>query len=66
MNWARLLPSAEYVYNNSRSSSTKIILFKVLYSYNLKLQIDLFSVKDSISSEKAPAALNQITRLTEL
>jgi hypothetical protein len=66
MNWARLLPSAEYAYNNSRSSSTKITLFKALYSYDPKLQIDLPSTKDSTITREALAALNQITRLTKL
>jgi hypothetical protein len=66
INWARLLPSAEYAYNNSRSSSTKITPFKALYSYNPKLQIDLPSTKDSTITREAPAALNRITRLTEL
>ena len=65
MNWAGLLPSAEYAYNNSRSSSTKIIIFKALYGYDLKLRIDL-STKDSTIKREAPAALGRITRLAEL
>jgi hypothetical protein len=66
MNWARLLPSAEYAYNNSRSSSTKITPFKALYGYDPELRIDLPSTEDSTITGEAPAALDRITRLTEL
>ena len=41
MNWAKLLPSAEYVYNNSQSSITKTTPFMALYSYYPKLQFDI-------------------------
>jgi hypothetical protein len=37
LNWAKLLLSAEYTYNNSRSSSTKITPFKALYGYDPEL-----------------------------
>ena len=57
MNWARLLPSAEYAYNNSRSSSTKMTPFKALYGYDPELQVDL-STKDSTIKRKTPAALD--------
>jgi hypothetical protein len=66
LNWAKLLPSAEYVYNNSRSSSTKITLFKALYSYNPELRIDLPSTKDSTKKEEVLAAYNRITHLSKL
>ena len=66
INWARLLPSAEYAYNNSRSSSTKITPFKALYGYDPELRIDLPSAEDSTTPGEAPAALDRITRLTEL
>ena len=49
MNWARLLPSAEYVYNNSRSSSTKITPFKALYGYDPELRVNL-STEDSTTA----------------
>jgi hypothetical protein len=65
LNWAKLLSSAEYVYNNSRSSSTKITLFKALYSYNPKLRINL-STKDSTNKEEVPAARDRITYLNKL
>ena len=65
MNWARLLPSAEYAYNNSRSSSTKITLFKALYGYDPELRIDL-STKDSTDTGGVPAARDRIIRLSQL
>jgi len=46
MNWAKLLPSAEFTYNNSRSSSTKMTPFKALYGYDPDLRIDI-SPEDS-------------------
>jgi len=60
------LPSAEFAYNNSRNSSTKITLFQALYRYNPELQIDITSAKDTATKGEAPAAHNQITCLTEL
>ena len=53
MNWAKLLPSIEFVYNNSRSLSTKITPFMALYSYNPELRID---VVDTITIGEALAA----------
>jgi hypothetical protein len=66
MNWARLLPSAEFAYNNSQNSSTKITLFQALYRYDPELQFDITSTKDTTSKGEALVAHNQITRLTEL
>jgi hypothetical protein len=66
MNWTRLLPSAEYIYNNNRSSSTKITLFKVLYNYNPELRIDLFNTKDSTIIREIPIVLDRIIRLIKL
>ena len=53
MNWAKLLPSAEFVYNNSRSSSTKITPFMALYDYNLELRVN---VVDTITTGEILAA----------
>jgi hypothetical protein len=66
MNWARLLPSAEFAYNNSRSSSTKITPFRALYGYDPELRVDITSAEDTASKGEAPAAHDRITRLTEL
>jgi hypothetical protein len=63
MNWAKLLPSAEYAYNNSYSSSTKITPFMALYGYNPELRID---IGDTVNQGEAPAARDRILRLQEL
>ena len=58
MNWARLLPSTKFAYNNSQNSSTKITLFQALYRYDPELQINITSTKDITSKGEAPAAHN--------
>ena len=63
MNWAKLLPSAEFAYNNSRSSSTKITPFMALYGYNPELRID---VADTVIAREALAARDRVVRLQEL
>ena len=65
MNWAKLLPSAKFTYNNSRSSSTKMTPFNALYGYDPDLRIDT-SPKDSAIKGEALAAYDWIIRLTEL
>jgi transposase InsO family protein len=66
MNWSRLLGGAEYAYNNSRSSSTKITPFQALYGYDPDLRIDINSAADSATKGEAPAAYERIIRLHEL
>ena len=69
MDWAKLLLSTEFVYNNSRSVSTRMSPFKALYSYNPNLRTDLqtnTSPEDSVSRGEAPVVYDRIARLTEL
>ena len=73
MDWAKLLPSAEFAYNNSRNVSTRMSPFKALYGYDPDLWTTLrtelrtdTSPEDSASRGKVLAAYNRITRLTEL
>ena len=65
MNWAKLLPSAEFTYNNSRSSSTKMTPFNALYGYDPDLRIDI-RPEDSATKGEVPVAHDRITRFTEL
>jgi hypothetical protein len=60
------MPSAEFVYNNSRSSSTGLTPFRALYGYDPEFRIDITSAEDSTSKGEAPAAHDRIIRLTEL
>ncbi len=66
MNQAKLLASAEFAYNNSRSSSTKITLFKVLYDYNPKVRINITSTKDVTTKGGVLATQDYILQLYEL
>jgi hypothetical protein len=66
MNWAKLLPSTKFVYNNSWSLSTRITPFRALYRYDPELQVDINSTKDTASKGEALVAHNRITRLTKL
>jgi hypothetical protein len=63
MNWAKLLPSAEFTYNNSWSSTTKTTPFMALYGYNLELRFD---IEDAATKGETPAARDRILRLQEL
>jgi hypothetical protein len=61
-----VIPSTEYAYNNSQSSSTKIAPFRALYGYNPDLRVDINSAADSATKGEAPAAYERITHLKEL
>ena len=63
MNWAKLLPSAEFTYNKSRSSSTGISPFQALYGYDPELRFD---IEDNINQGEAPAARDRILQLKKL
>ena len=63
MNWAKLLRSAEFTYNNSRSSTTKMTPFMALYGYNPELRFD---IEDTATKGETPAARDRILRLKEL
>ena len=63
MNWAKLLWSTAFTYNNSRNSSTKITPFKALYGYDPELHFD---IGDAATPGEAPAARDRIIRLQEL
>ena len=68
MNWAKLLPSAEFAYNNSQSLSTKITLFIALYSYNPELRInvvDTITIAEALATAIS-AAHDRVIRLQEL
>jgi transposase InsO family protein len=63
MNWSKLLPAAEFAYNNSWSSSTKTTPFKALYGYDPELR---FNVEDNANRGEAPAAHERVKTLQEL
>jgi hypothetical protein len=63
MNWAKLLPAAEFAYNNSKNSTTKITPFKALYGYDPEFRLD---VADNVTTGEAPAARDRVERLHAL
>jgi hypothetical protein len=63
MNWAQLLPSAEFAYNNSKNTTTQTTPFMALYGYNPELRVD---VEDNVIEGEIPAAKDRIQRLEEL
>jgi len=60
MNWASLLPTIAFVYNNSFNHILKTILFRVIYRYNPDFYID---ITDNVSLEKVPATKERILKL---
>jgi hypothetical protein len=64
MNWAKLLPSAEYAYNNSRSSITKTTPFMALYGYYPELRFDIGD--NATTTGDILAARDRMIRLKEL
>ncbi len=66
MNWAKLLASAEFAYNNSRSSSTKMTLFKALYGYDPEVRINITSAEDVTTKGGVLTIQDYILQLHEL
>ena len=65
MNWAKLLSSAKFAYNNSKSSSTQTTPFMALYDYNPKLRVDI-DIRDTVNKGEALAAYERIKCLYKL
>ena len=50
-NWARLLPMAEYAYNNIVNASTSLTPFKGLMGYNSDFDIEMSREPESASQD---------------
>lgn len=61
--WARLLPLAQYAYNNSRSSATRISPNRALFGSDCQMRMD---VADAVPQGRVPAARDRIQKLYEL
>ena len=61
--WARLLPLAQYAYNNSRSSATGMSPNRALFGSDCRMRID---VADAVPQGRIPAARDRIQKLHEL
>jgi hypothetical protein len=62
MNWAKLLPTAIYAYNNSLNHILKMTPFKAMYGYDPDFHID---VEGDVTG-RAPAALDRVNKLEGL
>ena len=63
MNWAKLLPSAAFAYNNSMNHTLRMSPFKAMYGYDPEFHVD---VADDTPRGEIPAARDRIEKLHEL
>ena len=63
MDWAKLLPTAAFAYNNSMNHTLRISPFKALYGYDPEFHVD---VADDIPEREIPAAKDRVRKLHEL
>jgi hypothetical protein len=61
--WVRLLPLAQFAYNNSRNSTTRMSPNRLLFGFDCEIRID---VADSVAEGRIPAAKDRIKKLYEL
>jgi RNase H-like domain found in reverse transcriptase/Reverse transcriptase (RNA-dependent DNA polymerase)/Integrase zinc binding domain/Chromo (CHRromatin Organisation MOdifier) domain/Integrase core domain len=61
-NWAKLLPLAEFAYNNAKQSSSKYSPFYTLYGYNPEFEL----IEDSETESTVPAAQDRAKRIQEV
>lgn len=53
LSWARMLPMAEFAYNNSKHATTSITPFYAVYNFHPEIYFD---IGDDIEKERVPAA----------
>ena len=61
--WATLLYTAAFAYNNTFNYTLKIIFFKCIYGYDPKLYMD---VGDDVFKREIPLAKERVQKLKEL
>ena len=61
--WAKLLPLAQFAYNNSRNHTTKASPNRLLHGFDCEIRVD---VADNVSKRRIPAALDRIKKLHQL
>ena len=61
--WAKLLPLAQFAYNNSRNHTTRMSPNRLLHGFDCEIRID---VADNVSEGRIPAAKDRIEKLHEL
>ena len=63
MNWAKLLPTAAFAYNNSMNHTLRMSPFRAMYGYDPEFYVD---VADDVPEGEIPAAKDRIKKLHEL
>jgi RNase H-like domain found in reverse transcriptase/Reverse transcriptase (RNA-dependent DNA polymerase)/Integrase zinc binding domain/Chromo (CHRromatin Organisation MOdifier) domain/Integrase core domain len=63
MNWAKLLPTAAFAYNNSMNHTLRMSPFKALYGFDPEFHVD---IADDVPKGEIPAAKDRIQKLHEL
>jgi transposase InsO family protein len=63
MNWAKLLPTAAFAYNNSMNHTLRMSPFRALYGFDPEFHVD---VADSVPAREIPAAKDRVQKLHEL
>jgi len=58
-----MLIQAEFAYNNSDYAILKMLLFKVLYSFNPELAISTYNARGELAEREVPAVVDAIERL---
>jgi transposase InsO family protein len=61
-NWAKLLPMAEFAYNNSEQTSLRCSPFRALYGFDPEIRYDLSGIENA----KVPAVKDRIQELATL
>jgi transposase InsO family protein len=61
--WAKLLPLAQFAYNNSRNHTTRMSPNRLLHGFDCEIRVD---VADNVSERRIPAAKDRIEKLHQL
>jgi transposase InsO family protein len=63
MDWAKLLPTAAFAYNNSLNHTLRMTPFRAMYGYDPEFHVD---VADDVPKREIPAAKDRVKKLHEL
>ena len=61
--WARLLPLAQFAYNNSRNYTTGMSPNRLLFGFDCNIRMD---IADNVIERRIPAAYDRVQKLYEL
>jgi hypothetical protein len=61
--WSRLLPLAQFAYNNSRNYTTGVSPNRLLFGFDCEIRVD---VADTVAERRIPAAKDRIEKLQQL